>query len=664
MLSKRMLHATLACLVALGSLGAEPGIARAEGARAVGPTPPRLAFVDGEVSFWRPGAEDWTAAKVNTPLAAGDSLYAGDGANLEVEIGPRAFARAGAGTKLDVASLETGYLQLEVTSGHAALDFERLPEGQRVEVDTPNGAFTIDRTGYYRVDIDDGTTFATRRGGPATVIPAGATEASDVKARQQVVLQGTEGAVASTAPAPDADAWDRWNEERTAQLSEPSRSARYVSPDVAGVDDLDRSGDWQDTSRYGHVWVPRDTPPDWAPYSTGRWAWDPYYGWTWIDDAAWGWAPYHYGRWVWTDGAWGWAPGPVVAAAVYAPALVAFFGPVGVSVNVGFGFPFVSWVALGFGEPVFPWWGPFGFIGRPFWCGWGGPRIVNNIVINNTRIVNARNVNIFQNANIRNGVVTVDRNQFGRGVVQSARLTTAQAQHLAPLHGQLGVRPVAASLAPTTARAQRPPDRVQGRQVVATRLPQDPGKRLQTAGLASSGSAKGAAPRIVQPTLARATDARLHMGRTTPPPPPASQRGPGSMVASTASRAPTPPRGLATGPSRAPTPPRGLATGPSRAPTPPRGLASGLAREPAPSHRFASGPSMGSRPASPSRPPFGRNSPMPHASRFDQPRASFQPHASFQPRSSFQPHAALGAPHAASSGNGAPRMPSRGSRHG
>ena len=40
---------------------------------ASGPTPPRLSFIDGSVSFWRPGAEDWSEAQINTPLAAGDA---------------------------------------------------------------------------------------------------------------------------------------------------------------------------------------------------------------------------------------------------------------------------------------------------------------------------------------------------------------------------------------------------------------------------------------------------------------------------------------------------------------------------------------------------------------------------------------------------------------
>src|SRR5262245_20312176 len=63
-------------------------------------TPPRLSFVDGEVSFWRSGAEDWSPAQVNTPLGAGDQLYAGAKANLEIQIGARGFVRGGEETQL------------------------------------------------------------------------------------------------------------------------------------------------------------------------------------------------------------------------------------------------------------------------------------------------------------------------------------------------------------------------------------------------------------------------------------------------------------------------------------------------------------------------------------------------------------------------------------
>src|SRR5437773_2064326 len=47
------------------------------------PTTPRRGFVEGQVSFWRPGAPDWAQAQVNTPLAPGDELSTGSPGNLE-----------------------------------------------------------------------------------------------------------------------------------------------------------------------------------------------------------------------------------------------------------------------------------------------------------------------------------------------------------------------------------------------------------------------------------------------------------------------------------------------------------------------------------------------------------------------------------------------------
>ena len=102
MISTRIQPIVLAFLFALAGLGPGPRTVYAQNDSRSGPTPPRLRFIDGAVSFWRTGAEDWSAAQVNTALAAGDSLYAGDGANFEVQIGPRAFVRAASGTEIDL----------------------------------------------------------------------------------------------------------------------------------------------------------------------------------------------------------------------------------------------------------------------------------------------------------------------------------------------------------------------------------------------------------------------------------------------------------------------------------------------------------------------------------------------------------------------------------
>ena len=57
-------------------------------------TPSRLSYINGEVSFWRPGAQDWAPAKLNTPLEPGDIFYTSQSGNAEIQFRPRAFVRA------------------------------------------------------------------------------------------------------------------------------------------------------------------------------------------------------------------------------------------------------------------------------------------------------------------------------------------------------------------------------------------------------------------------------------------------------------------------------------------------------------------------------------------------------------------------------------------
>ncbi len=492
-------------------------------------TPARLSFTSGEVSFWRPGADDWVPAQINTPLAPGDTLYTGDRANLELQVGARAYVRAGEHTQLGIENEEPDLLQMNITTGHASISLRSLSAGRTIEVDTPNAAFTIARTGYYRVDVSENTTtFITRRGGAATMIPANG-QAVAIASSEEVVVQGTETSQVETYVAPEADGWDQWNYERTDRLID-AISARYVSPGMYGVDALDYYGTWRVVGTYGPVWVPGGVAPGWAPYSTGRWIWDPHYGWTWIDAAPWGWAPYHYGRWVSTGGFWAWAPGPVVPRPVYAPALVAFFGGGGVSVGVGIGAPPVGWCALGWGEPLVPWWGGPAFVGRPWWGGWGGPHVVNNVVIERTTVVNVNNIT-YQNANVSHAVVVMRGDRFGRDPVQSARLTGVDVHRLEPIHGALPVRPDRASLVPAVGRAARPPEAALRRAVVATRPPHDTVGRLREEGLNVSPAVSAPAPHVVSRPAAGVAAERPPFGqhgtaeRPRPGPPPQFEPG-------------------------------------------------------------------------------------------------------------------------------------------
>ena len=339
---------------------------------------------------------------------------------------------------MGLVNQEPDFVQLKVTSGHLSLDLRSVDPGRTVEVDTPQAAFTIDAPGYYRVDVTgDRTSFITRRSGRATMTPAGG-QAVAIAPSEEVVLDAGASPRVQSFVAPQLDEWDNWNYVRTDQLLD-SVSSRYAGSTIYGVDDLDHYGNWRVVPNYGSVWVPDAVPAGWAPYSTGRWVADPYYGWTWVDTAPWGWAPYHHGRWVYVDSYWAWAPGPIVVRPVYSPALVVFFGRPGVQVAVGS--PFVSWVALGWGEPIVPWWGSPRYIGRAHWAGWGGPRVVNNVVINRTTVVNVTNINVYRNVHVHNAVVAVREDNFGRRGVHDARVHDVDVRRLEPVRGRLHVKP-------------------------------------------------------------------------------------------------------------------------------------------------------------------------------------------------------------------------------
>jgi hypothetical protein len=500
----------------------------------IGQTPPRLSFVDGQVSFWRPGAPEWVQAQLNIAFAAGDQLYTGSPGNLELQIGPRAYVRAWANTQVGLESVEPGFLQFKITAGHASFDLRALEPGHTVEVDTPNAAFTIDHVGYYRIDVSgERTSFITRRAGRAIVTPISG-EGFSIAPSEEVVIEGTQGPSINSYAAPQLDSWDKWNYARTEHLLD-AVSSRYVSPDIYGLGELDRAGAWRNVPEYGPVWVPTAVPAGWAPYSTGSWVRDPYYGWTWVDTAPWGWAPYHYGRWVYVNNYWGWAPGPMVARPVYAPALVAFFGGGGGSVSVSIGGPAVGWVALGWGEPCVPWWGPSHFAHRPWWGGWGGPRVVNNVVVNRTTVVNVENINVYRNAGVRNGMVVVKEDRFGHGPITSARITHVEPQQFRPTHAAPKGTSGPASFAPSANRGVRPPEASLERPVVATRAPhaaagagadrernQGPAPRIVSAPQSREGAATLQRPAFGQSRLERSTVDRAKT--PTPPKPEFSTR--------------------------------------------------------------------------------------------------------------------------------------------
>ena len=307
----------------------------------------RLADVTGQVWLFTPGAGEWVSADRNRPLTTGDRLSTDASGRAEVRIGSTTV-RLASGTELEVLRLDDDHIALQLHSGSAAVRLRQREAADEFELKTAEGRFRTERTGRYRFDRTDDTSNVTVYSGQAHYEGPGSALTVSTNQRAEFWLDGRNAAQYSITE-PQRDSFASWNSDRD-RTDDRSASSRYVSPEMTGIEDLDRHGRWEQNTEYGALWTPRNVAPDWAPYAAGHWAFVRPWGWSWVDDAPWGFAPFHYGRWVWFRNAWGWAPGTYVAQPVYSPAMVAWVGGPRVSVSISIGggspAPTVGWFPL------------------------------------------------------------------------------------------------------------------------------------------------------------------------------------------------------------------------------------------------------------------------------------------------------------------------------
>ena len=283
----------------------------------------RLSLVEGGVSFSPSGSSDWNTAEFNRPLTSGDRLQTAPGARAELHSGSTAL-RLNGQAMLEISEQDDTTTRLTLTQGSLALRVRHLYPGETLEVNTPNLAFTASQPGEYRLDVDPdyGTTGVTVRSGSGMVYGEDGASRT-LGSQQQVRFADRQLAQQVAQNNPPRDNFDLWSLARD-RAEDQSQSARYVSRDMIGYQQLDGYGDWRTNSEYGTVWFPRVSVGQWAPYQNGQWRWIAPWGWTWVDNAPWGFAPFHYGRWAQIGAQWAWAPGPMNQRPSYAPALVQF----------------------------------------------------------------------------------------------------------------------------------------------------------------------------------------------------------------------------------------------------------------------------------------------------------------------------------------------------
>jgi FecR protein len=388
----------------------------------------RIAILQGEANVRRGDSGELVAAAINAPLVTQDHLITAAGSRAEVQLDAANVFRLAGGTEVVLGDVEYHKFQVQLAQGTLMYSVVRDLKAE-AEIDTPSIAIRPRRVGAYRITIlPDGTTQVTVRSGAVEVLSPNGSEF--LEAGHTMLIRGSrQSPEFITAPAIAVDEFDRWCGGRDQQMQR-SVSAHNVASDIYGADDLDQYGRWV-PSQYGQSWVPNNQAPDWAPYSTGQWTWEDYYGWTWVDSAPWGWAPYHYGRWFQNGGyGWAWYPGPIYSPYYWRPALVGFFGFGGFS--IGFGFGNIGWCPLAPFEMFHPWYG------RGFYGGYGHS---NFTIVHNTNITN-----VYRNARYTNAVTSTSASGFGNGRQAFSRPSGSQLTQAGLMRGGLPVAPTQRSL--------------------------------------------------------------------------------------------------------------------------------------------------------------------------------------------------------------------------
>lgn len=285
----------------------------------------RIALSQGNVTIAGDVGAASDAALLNYPVTSNNTITTAPGARTELRIGSTSI-RLDGDSSLEVDQLDDTRLILRLHYGSASVRIVDASVLAGFELATPQALLRMREPGRLRVDAERrrDSTGVTVFDGLALIDAAGGTLPLRAGKRADIVGDDIDTGLATR------DGFDDWALGRD-QYQDRSASARYVSADMTGYEDLDRYGAWSQDTEYGALWTPQ-VSSSWVPYGDGRWTWLDPWGWTWVDNAPWGYAPFHYGRWVQVNRRWAWAPGRHDGRPVWAPALVGWVGG-----NVAFG---------------------------------------------------------------------------------------------------------------------------------------------------------------------------------------------------------------------------------------------------------------------------------------------------------------------------------------
>lgn len=293
----------------------------------------RLSFVEGTVTMYRPDADEWAKAFVNTPIQQGFKLATDANSFAEVEFENGSTARMGQSSEINFTTLSLSpegnkINRLTLARGYAT--FAVTPErGDVYQISAAGSTYAVTDKTMFRVDVDPGgQRLEVFKGDVAVQGPYGS---GTIASNHVLVLTPGAAEPFQVTEGITEDAWDQWVDKRqqtetlASNKAGPGNARLYAGSSLYGWNDLSYFGSWNYMPGFGSCWSPM-MGAGWAPYSIGRWSWYPGLGYTWISGLPWGWLPFHYGSWIYPAGTgWCWLPGNF---SMWSPGLVTWYqGP-------------------------------------------------------------------------------------------------------------------------------------------------------------------------------------------------------------------------------------------------------------------------------------------------------------------------------------------------
>src|SRR5579862_6650445 len=214
-----------------------------------GPGVTRVSIVQGQVVVQRGDSNKQVAAVVNAPLLPGDYVSTGERSRGELQFDGSTAVRLGGNVQARITNDDPNNRQIQLADGTIELGLVRGNDGA-VAVDTPSVTVRTEQAGDYRISIGhDGSSWVTARRGSAEIVTPQRTYT--LESGKTLVARGAASNPSITyTQEVGYDSFDDFNAKRDQTMVAAFNASPNLNPDIAGYDNLDQYGQWQDVAGY------------------------------------------------------------------------------------------------------------------------------------------------------------------------------------------------------------------------------------------------------------------------------------------------------------------------------------------------------------------------------------------------------------------------------